>query len=460
MISVVNSATEPAGRAAGPGDDVERFRRGTPGSRALWERACEVFPQGVSGQAKFFAPYPVFVASCEGPAVVDVDGRRYVDMLMGAGPMLLGHRHPHVIEAISRQLGLMTNPMMPNEASLDFAERLRSQMPYLERLRFTNTGSEATRTAVRIARAATGRLKIAKFEGNYHGSDDVFLVSTHSHEAAGTDERPEPRLDYSGLSERLLDEVVVLPYNDGAAAADLIAEHAGELAAVIMEPVAFSSGGGIPATREFARAVREASTAAGAALIFDEVLCALRLGLAGAPGYLGVSPDLSTIGKAVGGGLPLAAVGGRADLMEAALGAGAGERRIFQSGTFTENPVSVAAGMATLDVLESTDALERADRAGELLRDGLTKLFGGAGVEAAVTGVGSIVQAHLGASSVANRRDVLRADCERTREFLLRMVAQGVLWPPVHPGVTSAAHGDGEVEAVLAAGESVLEEMS
>jgi glutamate-1-semialdehyde 2,1-aminomutase len=332
-------------------------------------------------------------------------------------------------------------------------------MPYLERLRFTNTGSEATRSAVRVARAATGRTKIAKFEGNFHGSDDLFLVSTHSHEAPGLDERPAPQLDYGGMSKRLLDEVVVLPYNDAAAASALIAEHASELAAVIMEPIAFSSGGGVPAQSGFAAAVRDVTASNGIPLIFDEVLCALRLGLAGAPAYLGVTPDLATIGKAVGGGLPLAAFGGRADLMEAALGADAGERKIFQSGTFTENPVSVAAGMAALDVLETTPALEHADAAGAQLRSGLADVFESAGTVAAVTGVASIVQVHWGATDVANRRDILRSDTERTREFLLRMVAHGVLWPPVHPGLTSAAHGSDEIEAVLTAARAAVGEM-
>jgi glutamate-1-semialdehyde 2,1-aminomutase len=438
------------------GGGVDAFRSATPRSRNLWERAREVLPQGVSGQAKFFNPYPIFVASARGGRVVDVDGRSYVDLLMGAGPMLLGHGHPRVVEAIRRQVSEMTNPMMPNPLSVEYAERLRGCMPYLERLRFTNTGSEATRSAVRVARAVTGRLKIAKFEGNFHGSDDVFLVSTHSTEVRGAADRPEPVLDYAGLSPRLLDEVVVLPYNNAAAAASLISEHGPELAAVIMEPVAFSSGGAIPARREFAEAVRRATIDQGVLLVFDEVLSAFRLGLAGAPAYLGVTPDLATIGKAVGGGLPLAAFGGRADVMEAALGPDAGPHRIFQSGTFTENPVSIAAGLATLDVLETEPALERANRAGEALRCGLRRVVEEAGVHAAVTGVGSIAQIHFGANSVTDRRDVLTADVARAQDFMLGLVAKGVLWPPVHPAVTSAAHGEGEIDAVLSAARAVL----
>ncbi|MEO3826259.1 aspartate aminotransferase family protein [Actinomadura sp. B10D3] len=448
-----------AARPRPPRDVLGRYRETTPASRELWERAGGLFPQGVSGQAKFFAPYPVFVDHARGATVTDVDGRRYVDLLMGAGPLLLGHGHPAVLAAVHAQLDRMVNPMMPNRASLEFAERLRGHMPHLERIRFANTGSEATRSAVRVARAATGRTLIAKFEGNFHGSDDAFLVSTHSTEPAGTPERPEPVLDYAGLPPRLLDEVIVLPYNDAAATVEIIAAHADRLAAVIMEPVAFSSGGGVPATRRFARAVREITRRHGIVLIFDEVLCGLRLGLGGAPGYLGVVPDLVAIGKALGAGLPLSAFGGRADLMEATLGAGAGDRKIFQSGTFTENPLSIAAGHASLTVLETEDALERADAAGEALRTGLREVFARHGVQAAITGVGSIVQMHTGIAEVQDRRAVLAGDRALTGAVMLGGVARGVLWPPVHPAVTSSEHRRSHVDRVLDAVDRTLTDL-
>lgn len=431
----------------------------TPSSKDLWERASRVFPQGVSGQAKFFAPYPMFVERAAGACVYDVDGREYVDLLMGAGPLLLGHGQPDVIRAIRDQAERMLNPMMPTRQSIEFAERLQGHMPHLERLRFVNTGSEATRSAVRVARAATGRNKIAKFEGNYHGSDDAFLVSTHSTTLGGTRQRPQPVLDYAGLSPRLLEETIVLPYNDPEGASALIAEHADELAAVIMEPVSFSSGGGIPATKEFALAVRQATEKAGCVLIFDEVLCALRLGLSGAPDYLGVVPDLVAIGKALGGGMPLAAFGGRADLMDAVLGPNAGSRKIFQSGTFTENPLSIAAGSAALTILESTDALQRADAAGDALRRGLRSLFQAHSMTAAVTGAGSIVQIHLGIEAATNRRDVLASNTAATAELMLGCVARGVLWPPVHPAVTSSAHEQSHVDRVLETVDTVLDSM-
>jgi glutamate-1-semialdehyde 2,1-aminomutase len=436
-------------------DPETTYLHGREGSHALWQRASEVFPQGVSGAAKWFSPHPIFVREAAGAYVVDVDGNRYVDLLMGAGPMLFGHGHPHIVEAIRAQVARMTNPMMPIEQGLELAERIRGHMPYLERLRFVNTGSEATRSAIRVARAATGRGLIAKCEGNFHGSDDVFLVSTHTRAINGPDDRPEAVVDYEGMAPGLQDAVLVLPYNQPEAAVRIIEEHAGELAAVIMEPVSFSSGGGVPATHEFASAVREATARNGIALVFDEVLCAYRLGLGGAPSYLGVTPDLATIGKAVGGGMPLGAFGGRTDLMEAALGAEA-QHKIFQSGTFTENPLSVAAGMAALDLLESEPILERANAAGQALRDGLARVFEQHGVQAAITGQGSILQVHVGAEQIRNRRDVIRADVESTRRFLLGMVAEGVLWPPVHPAVTSSAHDEASVETTLAAADRVL----
>jgi glutamate-1-semialdehyde 2,1-aminomutase len=478
-----------------------RYRAARGESQRLWERACGVFPQGVSGAAKLYPPYPVFIASAKGSRAVDVDGNEYVDLLMGAGPMLLGHGHPTVLAAVREQLERMTNPMLPSERSIELAERIRGHMPYLERLRFTNTGSEATRSAVRVARAVTGRPLIAKCEGAFHGSDDMFLISGHTRAPAGDAARPEPVHDYAGLLPGVEQTVLVLPYNDPRAAAELIAEHASELAAVIFEPVAFSSGGGVPATREFAAALREATSRHDVLLIFDEVLCAYRMGLAGAPAYLGVSPDLSAIGKAIGGGLALAAFGGRAELMETALplieqgdppvSAGRGTtgahrprptgsfpgstgslrgstgalhgpagahppREIFQSGTFTENPLAIAAGLAVLDVLESEPVLERADRAGRLLREGLAAQFAAHGVIAAVTGAASILQAHIGVADVTDRRDVLRADERATCDFLLGMLAGGVLWPPGHPAVTSGAHTDQDVERVVATTGAVL----
>jgi glutamate-1-semialdehyde 2,1-aminomutase len=256
-------------------------------------------------------------------------------------------------------------------------------------------------------------------------------------------------IDSHGVPATLTRDVVVLPFNDGDAAAALIRAHGDELAAVLMEPMAFSTGGAIRATVEFAAAVRDACAETGALLVFDEVVTAFRLGLAGAPGYLGVTPDLSCIGKAVGGGLPLAAFGGRADVMDDVLGLAEGHP-IFHSGTFTGNPLSIAAGMATLDVLEAEPVLEHIDRLGARLRGALDEVCRRHRL-GHVTGVGSVLQLHLTEQAPSNRRDVLAGDLDRLADVLLGVCAGGVLWPPIHPAVLCAAHTDADVDRVVEA---------
>lgn len=434
-----------------------QYRERTRRSRELWETSNNVFPQGVSGAAKYYAPYPVFVAEGAGGHVTDVDGNDYVDLLMGAGSSLLGHSHPAVVAAVRDQIGRLATTLAPTSLEPQYAERLTELMPYLERIRFTNTGSEATRTALRAARAATGRSLFAKFEGNYHGSDDYFLHSSVTRTVAGSPQRPEPVPDSAGIPVEVSSQVLMLPYNDAASSASLIREHAGDLAAVIMEPVAFSTGGAVLADRPFAATVRAVTEENGIVLIFDEVVTSLRLGTNGAPGYLGITPDLSCIGKAIGGGLPLAAMGGRADLMEAVLGPESAKTgtRIFQSGTFTGNPVSLAAGLAVLDVLEREPVLEHINGLGMQLRSDVQGVLDRYG-RGHMTGVGSIFQLHFTEDPPGNRRDLLSGDLELLRIALLGICARGILWPPIHPGLVSYGHSRGDVERVVEVVDEVL----
>lgn len=427
----------------------QAYVRRTPESAARWRRATGVSPLGVSGSGKFFAPYPLFTAAASGSRLTDVDGHEYVDLLMGNASVLLGHAHPRITAAVSEQASRFTGTTMPYELGLALAERICRAMA-LDRIRFTVTGSEATRSAARVARAATGRVRLAKCEGGYHGSDDVFLVSAHSAAMAGPDERPTPVLDYAGLQPGTAEDMVVLPYNDAAAAAEIIGAHADELAAVIVEPVAFSAGGAVPGTAEFLGTLRRVTQAAGIVLIFDEVVTGYRMGPGGAAAWYGITPDLVTLGKSVGSGLPLAAFGGRADLMDGAL-AGPPERRIFQSGTYVENAIAVAAGHAVLDELaDRPGALAAMNDLGERLRTGIAGALAQAGVPGTVTGTGSLLHFHLGTSQVTNRRDVLRADLEMTRLAQLALIAGGVLWLPLHPAALSLAHTPRDVEDVLA----------
>ena len=429
----------------------------TPGSRALWEEGERVFPMGVSGAAKYYAPYPVVLADGHGGHVTDVDANDYVDFLMGAGSSLLGHTHPAVVAAVREQIGRLATTLAPTVLEPRYAQRLRELMPYLERIRFANTGSEANRTALRAARAATGKTRFGKFEGNYHGSDDCFLMSSVGRRVDGPPERPRPIPDSAGIPDRVIDEVLLLPFNDAPNATALIREHATELAAVIMEPVAFSTGGAVVADRDFAAAIREVTADHDILLIFDEVVTGLRLGTSGAPGYLGVTPDLSCIGKAIGGGLPLAALGGRADIMETVLGPAsyADGRGIFQSGTFTGNPVSLAAGMAVLDVLEREPVLEHIDQLGADLRATLQEVLD-RHVVGQITGFGSVFQLHFTDMPPRNRRDVLAGDLDLLQTVLLGLCAHGILWPPVHPGVVSYGHSDGDIDRLAVTMDTVL----
>ncbi|MDQ7803462.1 aspartate aminotransferase family protein [Amycolatopsis sp. A133] len=436
--------------------DAERdYARRTPGSRARWERATRVQPNGVSGNGKYFPPHPLFIADAKGSRVTDVDGHEYLDVLMGSGSLLLGHGHPRIVAAVSEQVARFSGTTMPHEPGLALAERMSAKRG-LARIRFTVTGSEATQSALRVARSATGRTRFAKCEGGYHGSGDAFLVATHSTAMAGPDSEPAAKPDYAGLPPSVGDDVIVLPYNDVAAAERLIRRSAADLAAVIVEPVLFSSGGAVPATGEFLDTLRRETAAAGIVLIFDEVVTGYRLGPRGAESHYGVTADLVTLGKGVAGGLPLAAFGGRADLMDLAL-AGSAESRVFQSGTYVENAVSVAAAHAVLDELaERPDALTRLDALGERLRTGIAAELDRAGVPGVVTGAGSMLHFHLGATSVTNRRELLRADVESSRLAQLALVAAGVLWQPLHPAALSIVHTAQDVDNVLATMREVL----
>lgn len=439
-----------------------RYRAATPGSQALWERATRIMPSGVSASIKYFAPYPVYLESAIGGTVHDVDGRDYVDLVMGGGPHILGHADPEVVEAIRVQAGRIAQHLSPAVDEVAFAERLAGHFPQLERVRFANTGSEAVRSALRVARAMTGRTMIAKCEGLYHGSDDVVMVSSTIGRTAGTQERPTGVVDSAGIPGYVLDDTLILPFNDPIAAQALISEHGDRLAAVLLEPIAFSSGGAIAATRAFVEALRAATSRVGAVLIFDEVVTGLRLGSGGASSHFGVAPDLICLGKAIGGGMPIAAFGGRADLMEGALGLDAARNgtRIFQSGTFTANPMAIAAGNVVLERFRGGGPVARLDALADRLRAGLDGLFAHHGVAARTTGAASIFQVHFTETPPRNRREILAGDMTALHAFLLGLIAEGILWTPVHPGLTCLAHTDMQIDEVIVAAGRVLEQMT
>ncbi|HMC08559.1 MAG TPA: glutamate-1-semialdehyde 2,1-aminomutase, partial [Actinomycetota bacterium] len=325
-------------------------------SRSLFERACSVMPGGVSSPVRAFGAVggtPPFMVSGAGPRTIDADGRTYLDLLGSWGPLILGHAHPAVVGAVAAAAARGTSFGAPTEGEVELAELVVSALPCVEMVRFVSSGTEATMSALRLARAATGRTKILKFAGCYHGHVDSLLV------AAGSGPATLGLPDSPGVTEATRAQTVVAAYNS-ASSVELAFERFGDdLAAVIVEPIAANMGV-VPPAPGFLEALRERCDASGALLIFDEVVTGFRVGWSGAQGALGVRPDLTTLGKVLGGGLPVGAYGGRRDLMELVAPSGP----VYQAGTLSGNPISVAAGLATLRALSAPGTYERLESLG------------------------------------------------------------------------------------------------
>ena len=292
------------------------YNNRTRSSLKLWQEATKTIAGGVTANVKFFEPYPIFMKKAKGSKLYDVDGNEYIDYCLCFGPLILGHGHPKVVEAIRKQIeeGGTTIYGTPHELEVRMAEKIKKHVPCAEMVRFTNSGLEATLHTIRLARAYTRKEKIAKFEGHYHGAHDYVLVSmTPPIEAAGPANAPNAVPDSAGLPKSILDNTIVLPFNNLQVTEEILEEHKDELAAVILEPVA---RGFLPPEIEFLRGLRETTEEHGIVLIFDEVMTGFRFGLSCAQGYFGVIPDLTALGKILGGGLPAGAFAGRRDIME------------------------------------------------------------------------------------------------------------------------------------------------
>ena len=438
----------------------DQYRRNTPKSRALFERASQVLPGGVAGNGKFLPPYPVYVVGAQGADLVDVDGNKYVDLLMGGGVHILGHSAAPVLRAVREQLERGTQYYLPAEAEVRLAEKVCQLMPVVEMVRFLNTGSESTLMAIRAARAYRRRDKVAKFEGNFHGQHELGLVSTLG--TAGPADAPEGHLDSAGLPRSTLGDVLVLPYNDTDHAVSLIEQHADELATVILEPISAFGLGVVPAELGFLQAIRAVTRAHDIPLIFDEVVTNFRLALGGASEYFGIQPDLVCLGKILGGGFAIGGFGGRREIMDKVVTPRTGlwdlSTQIFQSGCFSGNPISMAAGLAVLTELEKGTIHPYIDGLAEQLQQGLVALGQAHGWPLLVNRAASIVEVHIGASAIHNKRDALAVDRPATQLFHFGLRANGIM-ASAHPLFLSAAHTEDHVRRVLAAAEAVLDQM-
>ena len=426
-------------------------------SAELFARAQGVLPGGNSRTTVYMAPYPPYAAAGEGCWITDVEGDRRLDCLNNYTALIHGHAHPTIVEAATRRLAQGASFPLPTPEEVDLAALLCERLPSAERVRFTNSGSEAVMIALKGARAFTGRPKIAKFEGAYHGSYDYAEVSLASTpETWGSLAAPASTAYSRGTPPAVLEDVVVLPFNHAGHAVTRIEREAGHLAAVLVDPVP-NRVGLVPARTEFLQALREVTRAHGIVLIFDEVI-SFRVGYHGAQGALGVTPDMTTLGKIIGGGFPVGAVAGRADVMSVFDPTRGGPPAAPHGGTFNANPVTMAAGLAAMRLL-TPDAYARLADLGAKLRASLEDCFKQAGVPGRVTGLGSLFRLHPMDRELTDYRSTRAtpAEAERLVRLVRRLMEHGVLVSVTGLGCLSTPMGDAELEGLVETFAAVLE---
>lgn len=442
-------------------DPIAEYKEKTRKSAEWFEYAKGQMPGGVTGNVKFYSPYPIYAKRAKGGYLWDLDGNKYIDYMLCFGPLILGHGHPKVMEAVKAQLDRDGTPIFgaPHELEAKMAERLNRIFPSSESVRFTNSGLEATMHALRVARGFKRRNRIAKFEGHYHGCYDEALVSlTPSVESAGPEIAPQPVPGSMGTSEYTLLNVQVLPFNDIEGTVGLLRAHRRDLAAVIMEPV---QRGFIASDLEFLKAVRETTAELDIVLIFDEVMSGFRMEkLGGAQTMFGVTPDMMCLGKIIGGGFPCGAFLGRRDIMDVVNPATRPkDDRVFHGGTFNGHPTILAAGMATLDVLEQEGTYSKLMSVTNKLQGGLNDLFDRTGWDAQAIGPGSTFNVVFSKDKIDDYRDALRADAKSRQKFDFGLLARGLHFHPDKPFYTCTEHSDEDVDYTLETAEEVLKKM-
>ncbi|HYM51246.1 MAG TPA: aspartate aminotransferase family protein [Candidatus Limnocylindrales bacterium] len=432
----------------------ETYVRTTPASRALYEEACRVMPGGTTRTTVYFAPYPLYIERGQGAHVWDVDGTPRLDYIGNYSALILGHAHPRVTAAVAAQLERGTSVAAANPVEVQLAELLCERIPSLEMVRFTNSGTEATMFAMRLARVYTGRPKIARFEGGYHGTHDFAEISTKPDLAlAGPASEPRPVPDSAGTPASALAETLVLPYNDADGVARILRRHQREVAGVIVEPV-LGAGGVIPAEPGFLEALRAVTRELGMLLIFDEVI-SLRLAPGGAQQLYGVTPDLTTMAKIIGGGLPVGAFGGRADVMELL-----DPRRpdgIPHGGTYNGAPLGMAAGLATLREL-TPEVYADLNAKGDSVRSRLRQVFDAHDIAAQVTGAGSLFNIHFTAVPVRDHRTMRTSNPRMLRDLFLGLINHGILMAPRAMGAICTPMTDADLGLLVAAVDEVVSE--
>lgn len=443
--------------AASLSQEERHYRSLTPTSYEYFLEGRKYLPGADSRSPLFYPPYPVVLEEGHGCWLFDVDGNKLLDFTGNHTSLILGYRHPQVLDAVRRQLEKGTAFPGVTTPQVRLAELLCERMPSLEQVRFTNSGTEATMNAIRAARAFTGRHKIAKIEGGYNGSWDDVMVSTHpSGEQAGDVLRPVAAPASLGLTMDSVENIVVLPFNEAEAAARLIEQQAEHLAAVIVEPV-LGSAGMIAADQRYLEMLREVTERFGILLVFDEVV-SFRVAYGGAQEYYDVFPDLTCLGKLIGGGFPLGVFGGRSDIM-AMFDPSHGRPQIPHPGSYNANPMSLVAGATTLGLL-TEEAIQLLNLRGESLRHKIRVAFEDFGLPVQVTGLGSLFAIHLTLQPVKSYRDTIGANSDLRYRIFLGLFEEGVLIDPRGVGCISTAIGEAEVDQFVGALRAVLRRLS
>jgi glutamate-1-semialdehyde 2,1-aminomutase len=420
-------------------------------SEKLFEQASQFIPGGVNSPVRAFKAVggtPFFVERSEGPFIFDADGKRYIDYVLSWGPMIMGHNHRAVREAVINQASNGLSFGTPTELEIELARKICHIMPTIDLVRMVNSGTEATMSAIRLARGFTGRDKIVKFEGCYHGHSDSLLVKAGSGALTlGVPSSP-------GVPAALADHTLTLSYNDSEGVREAFQRYGDEIACIIVEPVAGNMNC-IPPLPGFLECLREVCTAHGSVLIFDEVMTGFRFGLQGAQGFYNIQPDLTTLGKVMGGGMPVGAFGGRRDIMEQIAPLGP----VYQAGTLSGNPIAMAAGLATLEIISAANFYEPLFEHTSRLANGLRDAAATAGVPFTTNHAGTMFGGFFtDVPQVSNYQQVMNCNNDLFNQFFHGMLDAGVYLAPAsyEAGFMSSAHSDEEIDATLDAAATVM----
>lgn len=435
----------------------------------MFNQANKVIPGGVTANIKYFDPYPIFMERAKGSKLYDVDGMEYIDYSLCYGALITGHGHPRVTEAATNYMQTIGTTIFgtPHELEITMGEKIIDHYPGIDLLRYTNSGLEATLLTIRFAKAYTNKPKIAKFEGHYHGGHNEFLVSVNpDKENAGDPTQPKAVPETSGISKDEKENTIVLPFNDLEATEAILRKHADELAAVILEPV---QGGFIPAEEQFIHGLRKLTEALNILLVFDEVKTGYRVGLGGSQKKYNVTPDLTALGKVLGGGFPIGAVGGRKDIMLLSAAnkdadvftvgeqsSGKSDQVVFHSGTYNGHPIVLASGFETIKILEENNLMTELITNTYQLRHGLEEMYANYDVPMQTVGEGSIFNVIFSEQPIRNYRDMWQADTALRQAIDLELLTLGLFLKPLNRYSMSTAHTKEDIERTVAMHEQAI----